>query len=236
LKQRSSVSIIGIVVTIILGFAVIAGIWLGLRSVGSLGYETNVLQAQKTGPNSATLTLSTFPDSHVCHSTEGEPQIDWVSYCPLTSFEVPANSTITVVIQNYDTATTLVNDYFRQVHGTIGGVEMVNNKPLSQVDVSNVSHTFTLQSTPESSQPIFVSVPVVGVPDDAPTNAVTIAGNSYPKPNIISFQFHTGAPETYIWHCYDPCGDTLARKPPYGFSGPMSTTGYMSGTLQVASY
>ncbi len=69
MKQRSSVSIIGLVVTIVLGFAVIAGIWLGLRSVGSLGYETNVLQAQKTGPNSATLTLSTFPDSHVCHSS-----------------------------------------------------------------------------------------------------------------------------------------------------------------------
>ena len=236
MKQRSSAFIIGIVATFILGFGVIAGIWLGLRSVGSLGYETNVLQAQKTGPNSATLNLSTFPDSHVCHSTEGEPQIDWVTYCPMTSFEVPPNSTITVVIQNYDTATTLVNDYFRQVHGTIGGVEMVNNKPLSQVDISDVSHTFTLQSTPDSPHPLFVSVPVVGVPDDAPSNAVTIAGNSYPKPNVISFQFRTGAPETYIWHCYDPCGDTLARKPPFGFSGPMSTTGYMAGTLQVANY
>lgn len=233
MKQRSSVSIIGIVVTIVLGFAVIAGIWLGLRSVGSLGYETNVLQAQKTGPNSATLTLSTFPDSHVCHSTEGEPQIDWVTYCPMTSFEVPPNSTITVVIQNYDTATTLVNDYFRQVHGTIGGVELVNNKPMSQVDITNISHTFTLQSTPESTSPLFVSVPVVAVADDAP-NAVNIAGNSYPKPNVISFQFHTGAPEDYIWHCYDPCG--ADRVPPYGFSGAMSTTGYMAGTLKVANY
>lgn len=233
MKKHSSGFIIGIVASIILGFGVVAGIYLGLRSASGLGYETGVLQAQKTGPDSATLNLSTFPDSHVCHSTEGEPQIDWVTFCPMTSFEVPPNSTITVVIQNYDSATTLVNDYFRQVHGTIGGVEMVNNKPITQVDVTNVSHTFTLQSTPDSPQPLFVSVPVVAVADDAP-NAVTIAGNSYPKPSIISFQFHTGAPENYIWHCYDPCGAN--RVPPYGFSGAMSTTGYMAGTLEVANY
>jgi hypothetical protein len=233
LKQHSSVMIIGIIVSIVLGFSIVAGIGLGLRSITGLGYEPGVWKAQKTGPDSATLAISTFPDSHVCHASAGEPQIDWVTYCPSTSFEVPPNSTITVVISNYDGATTLVNNFFRQVQGTIGGVELVNNKPMSEVDASNVSHTFDLQSTPDSPHPLYVSVPLVAVADDAPT-PVTIAGNSYPTPNVISFQFRTGPPGTYIWHCYDPCGED--RDPPFGFSGAMSTTGYMAGTMKVASY
>ena len=233
MKRHSSGFIIGIAVAIILGFGVIAGTALSLRSVAGLGFEPGVLRASKTGANSATLSVSTFPDSHVCHATEGEPQIDWVTYCPSTSFEVPANSIITLVISNYDSSSDLANDYYGQVQGTIGGVELVNNQPMSQVDATNIAHTFTLQSIPESPNQLFVSVPLVGVADNAPT-PVVIAGNSYPKPNIISFQFRTGPPGTYIWHCYDPCGSD--RGEPYNFSGAMSTTGYMAGTLTVANY
>ena len=239
MKRYSSGFIIGLVASIILGFVIVAGIALGLQSIGGLGYEPPVLQATKTSPNSATLELATYPDGHVCHADAGAPQVGWVTYCSGTdnrqgtNLEVPPNSVITVVIKQYDTPTGLVNDYFRQVRGTIGGIAQLNNKPFSQVNSDTPGHTFTLQSAPNSSYPIFVSVPLTGVPTNAPALA-----NGYPAPNIISFQFRTGpAGITYIWHCYVPCGDTVyARKPPFGFSGPMSTTGYMSGTLTVSSY
>jgi hypothetical protein len=235
LKQHSIGFVLGLVAAFILGFGAVAGIWLGLSSSGGLGYEPGILQATKTGPNSASLSLSTFPDSQVCHPNSGDQKIEWVTYCPTTNFEVPPNSVITVTIRNYDSATTLINDYFSQVHGTIGGVELVNNKPISQTGSDNVSHTFTLQSVPDAPNhyPIFVSVPLVAVADDAPT-PVNINGNSYPNPNVITFQFRTGPPGTYIWHCYDPCGND--REAPYGFSGPMSTTGFMAGQMTVASY
>ncbi|HEV2580640.1 MAG TPA: hypothetical protein VGT44_07280 [Ktedonobacteraceae bacterium] len=245
MRQHSSGFYLGIAAAIILGFGVVAGIVIGLRSDQGLGYEPNVLQAIKTGPNSATLQLATYPDSHVCHADAGALQYNWVTYCsggsdPTaqgTTLEVPPNSVITVIIKQYDSATSLINDYFRQVRGTIGGVALLNNKPYSEVDATAPGHTFTLQSTPDSPYPIFVSVPLVGVKSGAAAN-VTINGSSYPTPNIISFQFKTGpAGITYIWHCYDPCGDSVfARKPPYGFSGPMSTTGFMAGTMTVASY
>ena len=233
MRQHSTGFVLGIIGSIIVGFGIIAGIFLGLRSITGLGYEPAVYQAQKTGPNSATLSISTFPDSHVCHADEGEPQIDWVTYCPSTNFEVPANSLITVTIEQYDTSSGLVNDYFQQVQGTVGGIELVNGKPMSQIAIDDVAHTFTIQSRPNEAHPLFVSVPLVGVPDNAP-NAVTINGNPYPKPNVITFQFRTGPPGTYIWHCYVPCGSD--RGAPFGFSGPMSTTGYMAGTLTVANY
>ena len=236
MKQHSSGFYVGLIISMVLGFGIMAGILVGFRSAGGLGYEPGlVAQANKTGPNSATLAIQTYPDSLVCHADAGAPKTSWVTYCPTTSLEVPANSTITIVISNYDSSTALINDYFSQVHGTIGGVELVNNKPISGTAATNIAHTFTLQSVPNAPYPIFVSVPLVGVPTGAPT-PVTINGNSYPKPNVISFQFHTGPPGTYVWHCYDPCGDQLGRGAPYGFSGPMSTTGYMAGTLTVANY
>lgn len=238
MKQHSPGFIFGIVVSLILGFGVVAGIALALRANWGIGYDPpQVWQAQKTGANSATLTLGTFPDSMACHPNADDMESQWVSYCPSTTLEVPPNSVITVVIMQYDSATTLVNDYFSHVHGTIGGTMLVNGKSMTQISPDAPGHTFTLQSPPDTSSPLFVSVPLLGVPDNAPNVNVTVNGNQfqYPKPNIISFQFRTGpAGTTYVWHCYVPCGSD--RETPYGFSGPMSTTGFMAGTLTVANY
>ena len=76
MERHSSGFVIGIIVSIVLGFGIVAGVWLGLQSIGGLGYEPGVLKAAKTGPNSATLNLSTFPDSQVCHPNTPNPQIE----------------------------------------------------------------------------------------------------------------------------------------------------------------
>ena len=173
MKRHSTGFIIGIVVSIIVGFGVLAAVWLGLASAQGLGYEPATLQATKTGSNSATLNLSTFPDSMVCHPDAPNPQIGWVTYCPTTAFEVPANSLITVVIKQYDTPTGLYNDFFKTVQGTVGGVAMYNNKPMSQINADDTAHTFTIQSQPDEPNPIFVSVPLLGVPATAPATLAT---------------------------------------------------------------
>src|SRR6266487_1818874 len=170
MERPSSGFVMGIIVSIVLWFGIVAGVWLGLQSIGGLGYEPGVLQAKKTGPNSATLNLFTYPDSMVCHADQGEPQIEWVTYCPSTNWELPANSLVTVVIKQYDGASGLYNDFFQKVQGTVGGVAMYNNKPMSQINADDAAHTFTIQSTPDETNPIFVSVPLLGVPDDAPSN------------------------------------------------------------------
>jgi hypothetical protein len=229
LKLRSSGFAFGIIASLIIGFGIVAGVVLGLRSIRGLGYEPPVLQATKTGPNSAELDISTYPDGQVCHSDDGNPQINWVSYCPTTSFEVPANSLITVVIKQYDSASGLYNGFFQSVQGTVGNTASYNGKPMGQIDQARIAHTFTLQSKPDAAYPLYISVPLLGVADDAPNQS-----NGYPAPNIIEFQFRTGPEGTYIWHCYVPCGND--RESPYGFSGPMSTTGYMAGTMTVTSY
>src|SRR5579885_1908175 len=127
LRQHSSGFIIGLVVALVLGFGIVALVALGFQSASGLGYEPPVYQAPKTGPDSATLNISTFPDSQVCHPGAPNPQIGWVTYCSGTnnehgtSWELPANSTITVIIKQYDSATGLYNGFFQTVQGTLGG-------------------------------------------------------------------------------------------------------------------
>ncbi len=225
--------IFGIVASIIIGFGIVAGIAFGLRADTGLGYEPGVLRANITGPGTAELDLSTFPDSQVCHPNDPNPEINWVSYCSSTSLQVPPNSLITVVIKQYDSASGLYNNFFQDVQGTVGNTATYNGKTMKQIAAANIAHTFTLQSSPFQTDPLYLSVPLLGVADNAQNNT-TVDGIQYPTPNVIEFQFRTGAGGTYVWHCYVPCGND--RETPYGFTGPMSTTGYMAGTMTVASY
>jgi len=223
----------GVIAAVVVIGVLFVGLVLGVRALSGLGYEPPA-QASTMG---ASVTLSVLPDSYVCHgSLSGGPgggaHPDWVTYCPSTSIKVPAYSTVTVTIRQYDTATTLHNPFFAQVQGTVGNVMYVNGRPFRRISPTAPGHTFTIQTPPNASEfPLFVNIPLMGVPGNAPST-VMIAGHKYPKPVVTVFRFKTGAPGQYVWHCYVPCGSGLAGGQE-GFGGPMATTGYMSGTLTV---
>jgi hypothetical protein len=222
----------GVVVgSVILGGAVVItllGTTLSLASEHSPELKATVKGTAETGQGElphAYLNLATWPDSMAGeHGTNGGAHPDWVSYGPTTNLEVPAHSEVTVTIDQYDSGGTIFNPYFANVHGTVGGTETINGKTVTGIDPTNVGHTFTLHMFPNSTQPdLFVSVALPAVADDAPNLA-----NGYPKPNVVTFSFVTGGPGQYIWNCEFPCGTEYQS-----FGGPMSTKGYMSGTLQV---
>lgn len=227
--------IFGIVASLVIGFGIVAGVVFALRANTGLGYESDVLYAKQTGPGTAELDLSAFPDSQACHPDAPNPEITWVTYCQ-TSLEAPPNTLVTVIVKQYDSSTGVLNGFFRNVQGTVGGTATYNGKTLSQLKDADIAHTFTLQSQPftPAANRLYVSVPLLGVPNNSPSNT-TVNGVQYPTPAITEFQFRTGpAGVVYVWHCYVPCGN--GREAPYGFSGPMSTTGFMAGTLTVANY
>ncbi len=191
----------------------------------------------------ASVTLQTFPfdpytdqpwiDANVKGKTlDGEPfpselgdNSDWVKYWPTTNLVVPAHALVTITIQNYDGPTPLLNPFYAHVQGTTDGTASVDGQSITQVDPNNVSHTFTIHSIPNANQPwLYVSVPVTAVPDSEKTDDKGMPD----KPVLTQFSFITGAPGEYIWQCFDPCGSGFD-----GFGGPMSTKGYMSGTLTV---
>jgi len=224
------------VTLVVLGIVFVGAVF-GVRALGELGRQPKATAAT-SGTN---IELSAFPDGYVCHSggfglSDGGTNRSWVSYCPSTSIRVPAHSTVTVTIKQYDTGDTVHNSFFSSVWGTVGGEMQLNGSPVARVRPDDVGHTFTIQTPPDRRETqLFVSVPLPGVAENAP-NTETIAGHRYPKPNVIVFRFRTGSPGRYVWHCYVPCGTGLAGDGPTGqagFGGPMATTGYMAGTLTV---
>lgn len=223
---------IGLSVALVVVAGLFALLVAGVRGERGLGYEP----AAARSTVGANITLSAFPDSMACHGSGGGPHPDWVTYCPSTTIRVPAHTTVRVTIYQYDSATSLHNPFFDQVRGTVGSTMTVNGRTMARVQLDAAGHTFTIQTPPDSGEDqLFVNVPLLGVPDSAP-NAVTVNGNRYPKPNVIVFQFRTGGPGVYEWHCYIPCGIGLAGDGVQGqnnFGGPMASTGYMAGTLNV---
>lgn len=177
----------------------------------------------------ATLELSSWPDSMGpasmggCHGEDGGQFPDWVTFCPGTNFELPANAAVTVRITQYDGGEVLNNPYFAQVVGTIDGTATLNGETFTSIPPNKVGHTFTMHSIANANQDnIFVSVPLKAADEEN-------VANGYPVPNIIEFTFYTGDPGKYYWNCEFPCGDgTYAN-----FGGPMSRQGYMAGEILV---
>lgn len=141
---------------------------------------------------------------------------DMPAYMP-SSLTLPANSTVTITVVNFDDATALPagSEKFATASGVIGPVEVQaldsknpndTSAPVTKVtsmDPQNgVSHTFTITK-------LGLNVPI------APKSRTT-------------FTIHTGKAGSYTWQCYDPCGSD-----PAGWGGPMATTGFMRGTLTV---
>lgn len=219
--------------TVVAGSAFVAGIALVLQgeepTMAASGKVVSAAGTVRTGQGTMPhvhVRLSTYPDSMAgMHGADGGPHPDWVSYGPSTDITVPAHALVTVTILQYDGGERITNPYFARVHGTIGGTERVNGKVVTSVDPATVGHTFTIHAAPTAQDPLFVSAPLPAVPDDAPL----AHGSDYPKPNVVTFSFMTRGPGTYVWNCEFPCGDGYYAK----FGGPMSTSGYMSGTFTV---
>ena len=141
----------------------------------------------------------------------------WPVFVP-TDLSLPAHATVQITVTNFDGATPLPTGSARyaQASGVVGGTFTVT--PIAPgdpngsagpaatrtaLDPSAVSHTFTILA-------LGINVPLAA-------NART------------TFTIHTGAPGTFTWKCFDPCGTG-----PDGWGGPMSHPGYMDGTVTIA--
>ena len=150
-----------------------------------------------------------------------DPHPDWVSYLPTTTFNVPANSIVTIVIDQEDSASGLRNPFWAKAQGIIGPFHMkyvddqgaTHEGDFTQLDdASTPAHTFAIPD-------LGVFVPLMGVPDTAAPGTM----------NTITFSFRVGKAGIYRWQCFVPCGAGTI----YGNGGPMQTVGYMGGFLVV---
>jgi hypothetical protein len=159
------------------------------------------------------------------------PHPDWVSYLVKnqqgkwvhsTVLHVPAHSTVTVTVYQFDTATGLRNPFWGQPRGTVGGTFKVDGKTLRVLDPDLASHTFAIPD-------LGVSVPLKGVADDAKNQCSVAPCTLAEAHTTVTFAFKTGRPGKFRWQCFVPCAAGF----PLGFGGPMQSLGYMDGYLMV---
>lgn len=174
-----------------------------------------ILLSQNVKPTTQTVKATAATTTHVALDImpvkPGGPVEDWPAYIASTPLTVPANSTVTVTIRNFDLgdAALAANSPLANVRGTVGDTALFNGKHYSSLDAAKVSHTFTIPQ-------LGLNVPI---PGDAPNDASFLT---------VTFSFHTGKAGTYTFQCYAPCGTGTG-----GFGGPMGSMAYMKGTLTV---
>jgi hypothetical protein len=223
-------------VSILLGAAVLAIAGFALASAAphqkelvarDLGTQTIYSHGQSHSVNHVGLTIATYPDSLFgVHGAGGGPHPDWVSYSN-SNLVAPANSLVTMTIDQYDSGGALNNSFFANVFGTLNGTATIGGKVVQQVDPNDIGHTFTIRNIPGNAPHLFVSVPLPA--NNASDTPVAIGAGSYPHPLVITFSFLVKGPGVYQWNCEYPCGGSRIGQ----FGEAMSSYGYMSGTLTV---
>lgn len=164
---------------------------------------------------------------------------DWPSYLvqrsdgsweQTTVFTLPANSIVHVKVLQYDTQTGLRNNFFGQPQGLVDGAITIDTETVTGSDIVKTfspdlaAHTFTVPG-------LEVSVPLVGVTNDAPNQCTVAPCDETNAHRTIEFDIQTGEPGRFRWQCFVPCapGGFL-----YGNGGPMQTVGFMDGFVDVA--
>jgi hypothetical protein len=193
-------------------------------------HAPKAVSTRTTGPARASLTLGTTPAAGSLGGSKS-----WVSYLVrqhgqwghTTVFTVPAHSLVHVTIYNFDGASGLRNPFLSQVQGTVGGKMLISgptapSKPTDVINPDDASHTFTVPQ-------LGISVPLLGVPDNAKNQCPEMPCSLKRAHETITFTLRTGKPGRFRWQCFVPCAAGFID----GFAGPMQTIGYMDGFLHV---
>lgn len=139
----------------------------------------------------------------------------WPRYSP-SDITVPAGKTVTLVIDNYDDMATPLPSALQGYDKVQGGTETVNGKAITTVSNKMIAHTFTVPS-------LGLNIPIPMATDVGSGSSETVV------PAVVTFTFTPKNTGTFTWQCFTPCGSGSD-----GMSGPMSTAGWMRGSLTVA--
>jgi hypothetical protein len=168
----------------------------------------------------------------VAASELSDPHPTWVSYYAVdshdqhwqhrTTFVLPAHTLVHVTIYQFDGQSGLRNPFISQARGVEGNRFMLDGKPTDAIAPDAASHIFEIAQ-------LGVSVPLMGISDDAKNPCDNAPCSLDQDHHTVSFTFRTPGKGLYRWQCYVPCAAGFVD----GFGGPMQTVGYMDGFIKV---
>ena len=193
---------------------------LAIFIIGSIGWDAAQMATAATPPRATTTAASGGSSVHL-YLTIATPDMlgsdVGPAYLP-SSFSVPQYSTVTITVTNFDDATPLAagSEQYATATGVTG--------PLS-IETLDAAH-------PNAAAPVTHATrldPATGV---SHTFTVAKLGLSVPiaPKSRTTFTFHTLGTGTFTWQCMDPCGSG-----DNGWSGPMDTKGFMTGSMTVCA-
>ena len=221
--MSKSTKLTAVIVALAVAIAAIASVWLFLIAYPQTAQAASANGAQQiTMQTVGALGYGQHP-TYVSYLVEQNGK--WIHS---TMLQVKANSDVHFTIYQYDSGSPLRNPFMDQVSGTTDGKEVLNGQPVRIVNDyadGGVGHTFAIPS-------LDVSVPMPGISSTAknPCSTPAPCAPSFDH-NTVEFTIHVGAPGTYPWQCFVPCGLGYL----IGNGGPMSTLGYMGGFLKVVA-
>jgi hypothetical protein len=214
--------------TLVAGTAVLVCVLIGLYIGFYLTTSPGSASASATRTaGGAQLYLAT-----VAAAETSDPHPSWVSYYQVdahdqnwhhaTTYVLPRDSLVHVTVFQFDGQSGLRNPFIAEAQGIVGGSFTVDGKPMVTVDPDAASHIFAIPQ-------LGVSVPLLGVADDAKNPCANAPCPLSTAHYTVSFTFRTAGPGLYRWQCFVPCAAGFIT----GFGGPMQTVGYMDGYIKV---
>jgi hypothetical protein len=210
------------VMTVTLAFAAGIVIYIVLFLTSAPG--STAATQKRSGPHLylGTVAAAKLTDAHptwVSYYATNSHSGDWQHN---TTYVLPAHTLVHVTIFQYDGASGLRNPFIGTATGLVGGKFTLNGKPTQSINPDDASHVFAIPQ-------IGVSVPLLGVADDARNQCANAPCSLKNAHNTISFTIRTPGKGLYRWQCFVPCAAGFIA----GFGGPMQTVGYMDGFIKV---
>ncbi|MHB1505556.1 MAG: cupredoxin domain-containing protein [Sulfobacillus sp.] len=153
--------------------------------------------------------VASQPAAPVVHLATRILNGNWPQYSP-TNFTVTKGDTVVLTITSFDPGVSVLPAAFTKVQGTVGGVELLNGQPVTEITASQGAHTLT--------------IPALGV------NIVVPAVPAGQKSVTVQATFTVTKSGNFVWQCMAPCGTGAT-----GWEGPMADKGYMSGAFNVVN-
>jgi len=207
----------------VIAVGVLIGLYMGLYVTKQPGSAA----AAPTSAGGVNLYLATVAASEL-----SDPHPSWVSYYAVDSndqhwqhestFVLPAHTLVHVTIYQFDGQSGLRNPFLSQARGVLGNQFTLDGKPTQAISPDAASHIFEIAQ-------MGVSVPLMGIADDAKNPCNNAPCSLSQDHHTISFTFRTAGKGLYRWQCYVPCAAGFID----GFGGPMQTVGYMDGFIKV---